>query len=142
MATVLRRAPIADRVVYGVIVGFSIAPVVVSAIRLIGTSTVYLYADDAVIELQARAVGTHAVLLGPYSRFGFHHPEPALFYALALPYRLLGSDSRAILLGTLVINCAAVWLLIWVAYRQSGLLLAAVMGIATLLLGRDHLAIT
>ncbi|MGZ8735026.1 MAG: hypothetical protein ACXW1M_07545, partial [Acidimicrobiia bacterium] len=48
-------------------------------------------ADDALIELQTRDVGTRAVFLGPYSRFGWYHPGPALFYVLAVPYRLLGS---------------------------------------------------
>src|SRR6266566_7457995 len=48
--------------------------------------------DWALLELRTRSVGgAHTPLLGPYSRFGWNHPAPALFLVLAVPYRLLGS---------------------------------------------------
>lgn len=49
--------------------------------------------DLADIELHTRDVGRHQVEPGQYSRGGWSHPGPALFYALALPYRLSGSSS-------------------------------------------------
>ena len=52
-------------------------------------------ADQALIELQIRDIGHHPVLLGPYSRFGWFHPGPTLYYLLWLPYRLTGSSSLA-----------------------------------------------
>ena len=49
-------------------------------------------ADQAWIELQIRDIGHHSVLLGPYSRFGWFHPGPLLYYLLWLPYRITGSS--------------------------------------------------
>jgi hypothetical protein len=65
--------------------------------------------DVAVIELRTREVGTsHTPLVGPYSRFGWSHPGPALFYALAVPYRLLSSHADGLLAGTAIIGAVAI----------------------------------
>jgi hypothetical protein len=37
--------------------------------------------DYAALELYTRLAAQGRQLLGPYSRFGFHHPGPAYFYA-------------------------------------------------------------
>jgi hypothetical protein len=62
----------------------------------------------------------HAVLLGPYSRDGWFHPGPAYYYALALPYRALGSTSRAMLVGALLFNGASVAGMAVLARRYGG----------------------
>ena len=56
--------------------------------------------DWAAIELRTRDVGTwRTPLVGPYSRYGWNHPGPLLFYVLAVPYRMLGAQGRGILAG-------------------------------------------
>jgi hypothetical protein len=76
--------------------------------------------DLAQIELRIRDVGHHEVLLGPYSRDGWYHPGPAMFYLLALPYRLTGSSSAGMDAGALLINGAAVAGMALVARRRGG----------------------
>ena len=49
--------------------------------------------DQALDEMLTRDVGHHAVLLGPFARENWSHLGPAMFYALAVPYRLTGSNS-------------------------------------------------
>src|SRR3954451_794483 len=79
-----------------------------------GTAT---FGDTALLELTVRDVGHHVVLLGPYSRFHWHHPGPLLFDWLALPYRILGSNARALNQGSLLTAAIAVGVVAWVAYR-------------------------
>jgi len=87
--------------------------------------------DDAIIERTVRQVGAHAVLLGPYSRFGWHHPGPAMFYLLAAPYRLLGQASVALPLATLVLNAACIVGIAVVLHRRAGTV-AMVWGLVVL----------
>jgi hypothetical protein len=82
--------------------------------------TTRLAGDHAVTELAVRAVGTHGVLIGPYSRFGWHHPGPLYFYALAPIYRLFGADGRAITAGAVLIGLAAVSTILVFARRRGG----------------------
>jgi hypothetical protein len=64
--------------------------------------------DWALIELQVRAVGTSDTpLLGAWSRFGWDHPGPWLFYLLALPYRLVPSE-HGLLFASAALNFASV----------------------------------
>ena len=58
--------------------------------------------DEALIEMRVRDVPGHMPLLGVYSRFGWSHPGPLQFLLLAVPYRLLGQSSAALLVGALV----------------------------------------
>ncbi len=90
--------------------------------------------DQALIELQIRDVGTRAVLVGPYSRFGWYHPGPALFYLFAVPYRLLGAGLIAVPLTALALNAACVVSIGWLGRRRGGLVLMALLLIGTLLL--------
>jgi len=49
--------------------------------------------DDALLELNARDVLRGHQLVGPYSRFGWHHPGPAEALVLSLPVRLAGTGA-------------------------------------------------
>jgi hypothetical protein len=63
--------------------------------------------DWALLELRVREVGTgDTPLLGPWSRFGWKHPGPLMFYVLALPYRLVPAD-HGLLFATACVNLAA-----------------------------------
>ncbi len=108
----------------------AMVPLVVGLVSLVTRlRTWYPAGDLAVTELTTRDVGIHSVLLGPYSRFGWHHPGPALFYLLAVPYRLMGGSSIGLSLGAAALNLAAVVGIAIVAWRRGG----AAMLVSTLL---------
>lgn len=88
--------------------GVATAPFVVLFVRSFHVSW-GTTGDYSLIELRTRAVGgSHTPLLGPYSRFGWDHPGPALFFALAAPYRLFSSRGAGLLAGTALIGGCAV----------------------------------
>jgi len=64
-------------------------------------------ADMALIELRVRDVPGDLPLVGAYSRFGWSHPGPLHFWALALPYRLGWSSSEALLVATMALHALA-----------------------------------
>jgi hypothetical protein len=112
-------------------------PLAVSACALVfdvGTSYI-AGSDQGLIELRTSDVGRHAVLVGPYARNGWNHPGPALFYALAVPYRLAGSHSIGLGLGALLINGLAISGMAIVVRRRGGLplLLLTLVGCAVLM---------
>jgi hypothetical protein len=98
--------------------------------------------DWALIELQVRQVGTgDTPLVGVWSRFGWRHPGPLLFYVLALPYRLV-PDDRGLLFATACVNLAATagFALVVIRYPRTRALIA-LFGMAMLQrgLGIDQL---
>lgn len=112
-----------------VLLVLALVPVAVLAARALFQSWVPL-GDQATIALRVVEVGTsHTPLVGPYSRFGWSHPGPLLFYALALTYRLTANQADGLLLGVLVINALALILIPWILLRRGGITLAA-LGIA------------
>jgi len=117
--------------------GVSLLPLVVSAVAVVVKFGGHYAAgsDIGLTELRTFDVGRHPVLLGPYSRDGWNHPGPALFYALALPYRLTGSNSIGLALGALSINGLAIAGIAVVARRVAGFpcMLVSLVGCAVLL---------
>ncbi len=99
--------------------------------------------DNAKNELLVRAVGHHLVVLGPYSRDGWNHPGPAMYYLLAAPYRLLGSNSASMYAAASLINAAAVAGMLVIARRRGGVpvLLFTTLGLTVVMhaLGTDFL---
>ena len=99
--------------------------------------------DNAANELTVRDIGTRMVLLGPFSRHGWSHPGPAFAYLMAIPYRIFGSDSAAMLVGALLVNAVAIAAIVLVARRWGGLTLAVPvtlgMTVLTVTLPRDFL---
>lgn len=77
--------------------------------------------DDALIELLTRDVPGQLPLTGVYSRFGWNHPGPTLFYLLAVPYRLLGSASAGLIVGAMLVHLFAALGAWWVARRLDRL---------------------
>ena len=98
-------------------------PLVVSAIALVARvgDDYRPSADQAWIELQIRDIGRRSVLLGPYSRFGWFHPGPILYYLLWLPYRITGSTSLSLGFAALTLNAVALVGIALVAKRRGGL---------------------
>src|SRR5689334_8524947 len=97
-----------DRRLVAVVAGVVIVPFALLLVRVVRSG--WLASSDwAAIELRTRDVGTsHTPLVGVYSRYGWNHPGPLLFYVLALPYRLFGAQGHGILAGALIVNAAAI----------------------------------
>jgi MYXO-CTERM domain-containing protein len=95
--------------------------------------------DYGSLRLRTLDVGTsHTPLLGVYSRWGWNHPGPMLFYLLAPFVRLAGGDGHGLLLGALAINVAAIGATVWVAARAGRRVLAlTALVLALLVVGLD-----
>ena len=99
--------------------------------------------DWSLLEMRVRDVGHAWLTTGAYSRFGWYHPGPALFYALAGPYRLLGSASVGVNIAGLLVGALAVAGAALVAWRRGRLpvVIAVLLAIALLVrsFGADQL---
>lgn len=116
----------------------ALAPFLVSAVSLmVGHRHYPAMGDVAVTELLTRDVGHRWLELGPFSRDGWFHPGPALFYVLAGPYRLLGSSAAALDAGALVVNGASVAGMGLIARRRGGPVLALITLVGCALLVRS-----
>lgn len=115
-----------------VIVAITLLPIVVVIARVffgLGASY-HATGDNAMNEMRVRDIGTHAVLIGPYSRDGWSHPGPLFYYLSAIPYRLLGSNTAAMLVDALLINGIAIAVIVTTAKRWAGILLAVPVALA------------
>ncbi|MBV8950963.1 MAG: hypothetical protein JOZ99_08815, partial [Actinobacteria bacterium] len=112
----------------------ALLPFVVSAATVVVAVRGYIsFGDNALTELSVRDVGRHAVEVGVFNRFGWHHPGPAVFYFLAPVYRALGSTSSALLIAALLLNAAAVVGIALVARARGGTDFAvAALAVATI----------
>jgi hypothetical protein len=132
-----------SRTVWRVALVLALLPLVISAVTMAITvgNSLHPYGDHAVMEMRVRDVGLHPVLIGLYSRDGWSHPGPILFYLLAVPYRLSGDSSIGLQLGALLINGSAMVGMALVARRRGGtpLLLCTLLGCGLLVrtLGPD-----
>ena len=108
------------------LVAVALVPLAVAMVRVLtGTSAgFHATSDNALNELLVRDVGRHPVLLGPFSRNDWSHPGPLFYYLTAIPYRLFGDRSSAMLVNALLINGVAIGVTITVAKRWGGLALA------------------
>lgn len=80
----------------------------------------YPVSDHALIELATINALDGRQLHGPYSRYGWQHPGPLLFYLLAPFYAAAGSRTAGLAAGALVINLAALAAAAWVLIRHAG----------------------
>lgn len=90
------------------------------------------WGDHAIVEGETLRAWFLHQLLGTYSRYGWHHPGPALFYWMAPWYELFGRSPAALNGAAALLNALAVGLLVAVAGRFAGR--AAAYGAATLAL--------
>jgi hypothetical protein len=98
----------------------AMVPFVVLAVRALVDDAAAPSGDVALIAVRVGDVGPRTPLLGSYGRFGFNHPGPLLFYALALPYRLFGGRFAGIEIGALVLGALSVTAMLRVAHRRGG----------------------
>jgi hypothetical protein len=102
--------------------GLLLVPLIVAAGVLVRVSSgFHAVGDIALSELHTRDVGRHAVLLGPYSRDGWNHLGPAMYYLLAPLYRVTGSRSSGMYIGALAVNAVALAGMASIAWRRGGL---------------------
>ncbi len=85
----------------------AIVPLVEMTRTLVARPAVVLYGDQALLALGARRAARFDQLLGPYSRTGFHHPGPILFYLLAPFTHLPGGAGDGLYVGASALNLAA-----------------------------------
>ena len=83
--------------------------------------------DIAVTELYVELATRGELLLGPYSRFGWHHPGPLYFYVIAPLYAFSGHRAATLYAAAAAINLAAVIALASVLSRESRFAAAAVI---------------
>jgi hypothetical protein len=84
--------------------------------------------DTAVIESYTLYASRAQLLVGPYSRYGWHHPGPLYFYLLAPFYVLSGKLSAGLNAGALAINLLAVIVIASVVWRVArGVLAVAIV---------------
>jgi hypothetical protein len=97
------------------------APLLVGALRAIVTrSAVWLWGDQAVIDIEARNSLVGRNLLGVYDRYGWHHPGPLWLVLLGL-FRWLGAGSAAALVfGSYLLQAVAAASIVVVAARLRG----------------------
>ena len=86
------------------VVGTIVVILSVAAFRLLPPT--YPTGDRAFLELYTSYATEGNLTVGPYSRFGWNHPGPAYFYALAPFYALGGQREFSLDAAALVINLA------------------------------------
>ena len=89
--------------------------------------------DQALEMLRISDVGgKHTPLVGAWSRWGWAHPGPLLFWFLAPFYRVFGETG--VLVGTAALNLLCVVGVVVLAHRRGGIQLAALAGFMVALL--------
>ena len=96
------------RLAFWVTLAVLVIPLVITGVRAMSDGWTNPGGDLALIELRVRDVGAHTPLLGSYGRYGFSQPGALWFYLLAIPYRLLGSSYAALQVGVLLVDVAAI----------------------------------
>ncbi len=112
-----------------------LGPLVALVVRA-GTAEWIPGGDRAVIEMHVRDVGSHTPLVGPYSRYGWSHPGPLSYWALAIPYRVLGSSSASLLAATALLNLMSIGATMAIMWRRGRLPLLALSALGLSLLCR------
>jgi hypothetical protein len=82
--------------------------------------------DWAVLTLRVEDVGRVTPLVGPYSRFGWNHPGPLMYWLLSIPYHLFGDKPEALLAAAAFLNGLTVAAIGAVAWRRGRLALVAI----------------
>lgn len=98
-----------------------VVPFAVVGLRYVATSkAVYLSDDLALLDLHVRDALHWRQQLGPFDRFGWNHPGPAVFYLMSIGARIIGSGARSEFVSAIVMNLLAAIATVWVVRRRSG----------------------
>ena len=128
------------------VVAKRLAPVVAAAVLIASSLAIvrglppsFAVSDEALIEMGTLSALDGRQLVGAYSRYGWNHPGPLLFYALSPFYAAGGSRRGGLSAGALALNVAALALALWIVNARGGP--AAALGVAAaagVYLGRIH----
>ena len=77
----------------------------------------YPVSDIALTELFTREAAHGRLIVGPYSRFGWHHPGPTCFYLLAPFYAAGGGHTAALDAGAFALSLVALAIVAWIGQR-------------------------
>lgn len=103
----------------------ALVPVLVTVVTRWGRRYVPV-GDIAIIDLRVRDVWSSAIpLVGPYSRLGWNHPGPAMFWLLAPLSFVTGRPAWATLVGGALLQGVAIVAIAWLAWRKGGVRLVA-----------------
>jgi hypothetical protein len=104
------------------VVALALSPFVVGAVEILqrGFPPGALFGDRAILALTARDAFRAPVLLGPYSRFYWHHPGPLYFYVLQAWSWVFGGSTVSLVLGATAINVAGAAGILALAHRRGG----------------------
>jgi hypothetical protein len=103
----------------------ALLPVVIVVITRTGRRYIPV-GDIALIDLRVRDVWSRAIpLVGPYSRLGWNHPGPAMFWLIAPLSGLTGRPAWATLVGGVLLQGVAIVAIGWLAWRKGGVALVA-----------------
>jgi hypothetical protein len=117
-----------------------VVPYLVALVVLWSRPWWHLGGDEALVGLRSWDVGGETPWLGPYSRYGWNHPGPLLFWILAAPVHLFGEVARGATTGALVVNAVAAVAVVVLVARRAGPVAAAgsVALVATLVAGTQY----
>ena len=94
------------------ILAFAVAVAIVVYSR--SADAIITDSDFAVGEWYTELAARGELLVGPYSRFTWHHPGPMLFYLTAPFYALSGHRAPALYAVALAINLASIATIVWI----------------------------
>ncbi len=102
-------------------------PFAVAVGHLVATAGAHVYLPDdlALIDLHTREALRWHQELGPFDRYGWHHPGPTYYYLLATVARVLGPGARAEFVAATLVNGLAAVGTVWVVRRRAGATAAA-----------------
>jgi hypothetical protein len=89
----------------GLVAALPVAPYLLTLLGA-GVPRFGLFGDVALLEQATRHAWTGGALLGPYSRFHWHHPGPLFFFLVAPFQRAFAPSSTGLYVGTCFV-CAA-----------------------------------
>jgi hypothetical protein len=98
-----------------------------------GHGPIYSWGDQAFLSIATKTAAGWQQLLGPYDRFGWHHPGPTYFYLQSLPFHSLASG-QTLFFGASTINALAAMMCVATVWRRIGYRAAMWAGICVVYL--------
>jgi len=100
----------------------ALSPFLVGAVQIVrrGFPPGALFGDRAILALTGIDAFHAPVLLGPYSRFYWHHPGPLYFYVLQVWSWAFGRSTVALVLGAVAVDVAGAVGILVLAHRRGG----------------------
>ena len=96
-----------------------------------GTRQTFPIGDGALIESYTLLATQGKLVVGPYSRYGWHHPGPLYFWIAAPFYALANYKSAGLYVAVQCINASAMIVIAWVVARLASPQLIAALFVAT-----------